>query len=169
MPEPRSPLPPYGHTMTDAPQPSENYRVAVTPDPFLMSMPLGKYHPSNYKNKSKNGDKLAPLTPAAPSQPQHARKKSDIKKKLQQYQRDMVEQAALAGRMPFPGAKPVSPRLLPLGSPGPVTPMELEENAGYLGAGAKAFSQSELMARMSRAEEEISRRDSSAAGPGSSY
>ena len=80
-----------------------------------------------------------------------------------------MDQAALAGRMPFPGAKPVSPRLLPLGSPGPVTPMELEESAGYLGAGAKGLSQSELMARMSRAEEEISRRDSSVSGSGSSY
>jgi hypothetical protein len=129
-----------------------------------MAMPLGKYHPSNYKNKSKAVDKLSSLTPASPSQPQHVRKKSDIKKKLQQYQKDMVEQAALAGRMSFPGAKPVSPRLLPLGSPGPVTPMELEESAGYLGAGARGLSHSELMARMSQAEEEISRRESSAAG-----
>jgi len=169
MPEPRSPLSPHGHAMTDAPQLSENYRVAPAPDPLLMAMPLGKYHPSNYKNKSKTGDKLAPITPAAPSQPQHARKKSDIKKKLQQYQRDMIEQAALAGHMPFPGAKPVSPRLLPLGSPGPVTPMELEESAGYLGAGSRVLSHSELMARMSRAEEEISRRDNSAAGSSGNY
>ncbi len=160
MPEPRSPLSTYGHAMTDTPQVSENYRVAASPDPLLMAMPLGKYHPSNYKNKSNTVENLGPLTPAAPTQPHHARKKSDIKKKLQQYQRDMVEQAALAGRIAFPGAKPVSPRLLPLGSPGPVTPMELEESAGYLGAGAKVLSQSELIARMNRAEEEISRRES---------
>ena len=167
MPEPRSPLSPYssnGHAMTDTPQLSENHRVVASPDPFLMAMPLGKYHPSNYKNKSNAVEKIAPTTPAAPNQPHHARKKSDIKKKLQQYQRDMIEQAALAGRMPFPGAKPISPRLLPLGSPGPVTPMELEESAGYLGAGAKALSQSELIARINRAEEEIARRENSATG-----
>jgi hypothetical protein len=36
-------------------------------------------------------------------------------------------------------AKPVSPRLAPLGSPGPITPFELEESAegGYLVAGAR--------------------------------
>jgi len=164
MPEPRSPLSPYGQAMTDTHQLSENRQVAATPDP-LMAMPLGKYHPSNYKNKSNTSEKVTSLTPTAPSQPHHTRKKSDIKKKLQQYQRDMVEQAALAGRMPFPGAKPISPRLLPLGSPGPVTPMELEEGAGYLGAGAKALSQSELIARMNQAEEEIARREGSPVGP----
>ncbi|KAK4965225.1 hypothetical protein LTR28_003509, partial [Elasticomyces elasticus] len=31
--------------------------------------------------------------------------------------------------------KPVSPRLAPLGSPGPVTPLELEGQEGYLVAG----------------------------------
>lgn len=169
MPEIRSPLSPYGHAVTDAPQVSENYRAAATPDPLLMAMPLGKYHPSNYQNKSNTVEMMAPLTPAAPNQPHHTRKKSDIKKKLQQYQRDMVEQAALAGHMTFPGAKPISPRLLPLGSPGPVTPMELEESSGYLSAGAKVLSQSELIARMNRVEEEIARRESSAAGSGGSH
>lgn len=33
-----------------------------------------------------------------------------------------------------PVAKPTSPRLIPLGSPGPVTPLELEGD-GYLTAG----------------------------------
>lgn len=48
----------------------------------------------------------------------------------------MVEQAAAAAHMSIPGSKPISPRLLPLLSPGPVTPMELEERDGYLVAGA---------------------------------
>lgn len=81
----------------------------------------------------------------------------------------MVEQAASAGRMQYAGAKPISPRLIPLGSPGPVTPMELEESAGYLGAGSKVMSQSELIAKIHRAEEEIPRRDSSATGPGDNF
>lgn len=89
--------------------------------------------------------------------PHHSRNKSDIRKKLQQYQRDMVEQAALAGRMTVPGTgKPPSPRLAPLGSPGPVTPMELEERAGYLIAGARAGDKDaqEIVEQMIRAEEE---------------
>jgi hypothetical protein len=33
--------------------------------------------------------------------------------------------------------KPTSPILLPLGSPGPITPLELEESGGYLAAGVR--------------------------------
>lgn len=39
-----------------------------------------------------------------------------------------VKDAWLAGA----AHRPVSPKLHPLGSPGPVTPMELEGGAGYL-------------------------------------
>lgn len=69
----------------------------------------------------------------------------------------MVEQAAIAGKMSMPGPKPVSPRLMPLGSPGPVTPMQLEDSAGYMGAlGEKA--EQDLMRRISKvAEVEIPR------------
>lgn len=86
----------------------------------------------------------------------HARSGSEAQRRLQQYQRDMVAQATMAasailsksasmsssavssphGRVPvtiFKTHKPVSPRLKPLGSPGPVTPMSLED--GYMALG----------------------------------
>lgn len=48
---------------------------------------------------------------------------------------------AAAVRASSPGRggadKPLSPRLAPLGSPGPVTPLELEGEEGYMVAGAK--------------------------------
>lgn len=93
---------------------------------------------------------------------QKARPEGDARQKLQQYQRDMVAQATLAARkimggkeessLSTPGfpsqgmpvsapatADPSSPRLRPLGSPGPVTPMELESSAGsYLDKGRGA-------------------------------
>ena len=64
------------------------------------------------------------------------------------------------------GSKPISPRLLPLGSPGPITPFELEESSetGYVVAGAMARTNSligggleserdrELVGRMIQAE-----------------
>jgi hypothetical protein len=66
------------------------------------------------------------------------------------------------------GSKPISPRLLPLGSPGPITPFELEDSAdsGYVVAGARAATNGligrglererdrELVGRMIRAEED---------------
>lgn len=68
-----------------------------------------------------------------------------MKRKLQQYQRDMVAQARLASMptsqpQPQPeSAKPSSPKLQPqpLSSPGPITPLELEESSGYLVAGMR--------------------------------
>ncbi len=58
----------------------------------------------------------------------------DIKKKLLQYQQDMREQAATAARLNLPVRLPRSPKLVPLGSPGPVTPWELDgEGGGFPG------------------------------------
>lgn len=62
-----------------------------------------------------------------------------IKKKLLQYQQDMREQAASAARLQVPMRQPPNPKLLPLGSPGPVTPWELDGEAnGYPGFGRAA-------------------------------
>jgi hypothetical protein len=111
---------------------------------------MGKYHPSNYKGPSAVTSPTENLTaPPAAGNPAvitttmgmqamlpPTASLNDIKRKLQQYQRDMVEQAALAARLSVPGREPLSPRLCPLGSPGPVTPWELEESdGGYLGKG----------------------------------
>ncbi|KAG8166651.1 hypothetical protein KVR01_002340 [Diaporthe batatas] len=81
---------------------------------------------------------------------------SEAKMRLLQYQRDMITQAQLAkqrledgGSSISPGTAghqsarllktgstrgPISPRLQPLGSPGPVTPLALEGADGYLSA-----------------------------------
>ncbi|PFH57981.1 hypothetical protein XA68_14323 [Ophiocordyceps unilateralis] len=97
--------------------------------------------------------------------PQRANEgEAETRRKMQQYQRDMIAQAAMglggsaktAGKPPggataslgglplkdvwlaVPSSlRPASPRLHPLGSPGPVTPMDLEPAAvGYLEHGA---------------------------------
>lgn len=86
------------------------------------------------------------------SESPRVRDEGDAKRKLQQYQRDMIAQATLAARKVLgsgenstlklpgfpvpclptgaPATNPISPRLRPLGSPGPVTPMELEATDG---------------------------------------
>ncbi|XWW94303.1 hypothetical protein V2A60_002246 [Cordyceps javanica] len=82
----------------------------------------------------------------------------DARQRLQQYQRDMVAQASMAlggsykpsmlpgnasalRNLPVPDARfghpatpqrPISPQLQPMGSPGPVTPMDLEAQEEYM-------------------------------------
>lgn len=122
-------------------------------------MPLGKYHPSNYNSpasSSANTPGVTSVPPpfpsthlkipqqsnkrAAPPRSVHERRGSDVKRKIQQYQRDMIAQARLKSSDSIPLAlkEPNSPKLTPLGSPGPITPFELEESDGYLVAGTKA-------------------------------
>lgn len=125
-------------------------------------MPLGKYHPSNYNSpasSSANTPGVSGVPPAFPSThlkiPQmnkrsapprsvHEQRGSDVKRKIQQYQRDMIAQARLKSNDSIPLAlkEPNSPKLTPLGSPGPITPFELEESDGYLVAGAKTSTSS---------------------------
>ena len=51
----------------------------------------------------------------------------------------MISRAQSPGGMD----KPTSPRLEPLGSPGPVTPLELEGDGGYLMAGSRYAEEGE--------------------------
>lgn len=112
-----------------------------------------------------------------PSSASHTRTESEAKYRLQQYQRDMIAQATIAlnrgganeaalnsiRSMGFNNMmKPSKPRLIPLGSPGPVTPMELEGSPdGYLSVHGPATAHAEL-GRVLRSEEEQSRQENDA-------
>lgn len=128
--------------------------------PENLMIPMGKYHPSVYKspastevstpNATPRPSFLPPTSLSIPAstkrgqhRPGHERKSSDVKRKLQQYQQNMIAQAKSAASRPTTAksgvTKPASPRLLPAGSPGPITPFELEgESDGYLIAGHRA-------------------------------
>ncbi|KAI1771647.1 hypothetical protein F4818DRAFT_198293 [Hypoxylon cercidicola] len=163
-------------------------------------LPMGKYYPSNYvKRKEEKRSKQQTLRPSSSSPVSpvgsksetqvpttrdipaigHSRNESEAKRRLQQYQRDMIAQATLAlngGNMNAAtlnslrtigftsmSNNPSKPRLVPLGSPGPVTPMELEgAEDGYLGARGPADAHIEEIARAIRAEEELKRREGTA-------
>ncbi|KAF4774422.1 hypothetical protein HER10_EVM0012836 [Colletotrichum scovillei] len=167
------------------------------------SLPMGKYYPSNYERNSSQDGRIGPSGPPSrvsstrseghiPTREafrSSSRQDSEVRRKLQQYQRDMIAQARLAasevlGSSPgqvtaaVPSStitlngvpltslhhigstgvhKPISPRLLPLGSPGPVTPMDLEGGlgqSGYLDRG-----RNDEIARVLRAEEDRIRRE----------
>jgi hypothetical protein len=87
---------------------------------------------------------MSPSNPP-PSPRAQQRLYSEAQKQLYLYHRETlaaqaaVTAAANAGSHRPPSLrfeKPLSPRLAPLGSPGPVTPLELEGQDGYLMAGA---------------------------------
>ncbi|KAI9697821.1 MAG: hypothetical protein M1836_004497 [Candelina mexicana] len=128
---------------------------------------LPRYHPANYQNSSAISTYAHSSTvnssypPTSPRQ-QHHRHFPDSQKQLHYYHREMMNSAtrAIKGSAAVNYAKPMSPRLVPLGSPGPVTPLLLEEEGGYLTAGAgrqertllDKEGQKELVERLTRAE-----------------
>ncbi|KFY05316.1 hypothetical protein O988_00088 [Pseudogymnoascus sp. VKM F-3808] len=134
--------------------------------PLTMAVAQGKYHPSNYRNPeasdspatahsstnspiitttaSSPPNTASPLSP--PPQPQ------DTRRLLLQYQRDMVEAAARAAQLSITRS-PASPRLGPLGSPGPVTPWELE-GEGSSGGWLERKSQSAPVVPTTETEKE---------------
>ena len=62
---------------------------------------------------------------------------NDAQTTLYLYQREKMAHA----RSTSPGLeRPIGPTLAPLGSPGPVTPLELEGDEGYLMAGMRSAS-----------------------------
>ncbi|ESZ94577.1 hypothetical protein SBOR_5067 [Sclerotinia borealis F-4128] len=180
------------YSPTDSPMDSPSSDTTIRGPPSIISSPFtlpetlvipkGKYYPSNYTpsptspipsipSSVLNGGNLQ-LPPKNQRQkstnPHHQRRSSDVKRKLQKYQRDMIEQARIvhaavtsSPSVSTSGAKPISPRLLPLGSPGPITPFELEETSGYLIAGQRrsggltggGLRENEAIAKIIRVEE----------------
>jgi hypothetical protein len=139
---------------------------------------MGKYHPSKYKPVAGVATS-APLPPTEleiPSgkgnkRPAYERRTSDVKRKLQQYQRDMIAQARLAGLRgtseDMASAKPSSPKLQPLGSPGPITPLELEESGGYMVAGMSGTDRERQMEFERMIEQERNMKAGSGSGSNS--
>ncbi|KAH0545151.1 hypothetical protein FGG08_000763 [Glutinoglossum americanum] len=89
---------------------------------------LPRFHPANYQPPNTSST-------LATAQGNTQRHYSDAQLQLLQYQRELIANAT-RGKTSASCARPVSPRLIPLGSPGPVTPLMLEEEGGYLVAGA---------------------------------
>lgn len=122
---------------------------------------LPRFHPSNFPSShsslqpTPDSSQASPQRPASPRQ--HQRIISDAQKHLLAYQREMIS-AAVRSSTPVQLDNPESPRLAPLGSPGPVTPLQLEaEDGGYLVAGAQsatneAVSTDELVAKLMKEE-----------------
>ncbi|OJD33226.1 uncharacterized protein BKCO1_3200011 [Diplodia corticola] len=101
---------------------------------------LPRFHPANFPSSSSSAATTPSTNPNSPQPPPSPRSQqkqySEAQQQLYMYQRELI---ANATRNMATGSKPASPRLNPLGSPGPVTPLELEGQGGdYLTAGAKS-------------------------------
>ncbi|KAL1581884.1 hypothetical protein WHR41_09439 [Cladosporium halotolerans] len=141
---PKSPLSPrYETARLDTVQPpspravhhrtNRNSRSANKQSIMLPTLP--RFHPANFPS----ADSIDQSTPGAGasslqvsiSDHSHQRKYSGAQKQLFMYQREKTAAVTRSSRED----NPASPRLVPLSSPGPVTPLELEQSEGYLGAG----------------------------------
>lgn len=128
-----SPMSPIRHP-ADQSQPQPTSR----PTPKLKLSSLPRFHPANYELSSSGVGPAHRLSRPGTARP-HLRQVSDAQKKLQQYQRDVVASATRAASLALSPKTPVNPapaRLIPLGSPGPVTPLALESGGDYLLAGS---------------------------------
>ena len=103
------------------------------PHPTALRLPpLPRFHPAAYESASRESTAHTPRK-SRPSG--HGRQYSDAKQQIHRYQRDVVANATRAARLtlsPKATESPSSPRLHPMGSPGPVTPLALESEVDYL-------------------------------------
>ncbi|KAL5384642.1 hypothetical protein PMIN03_011596 [Paraphaeosphaeria minitans] len=96
---------------------------------------LPRFHPANFASQGSSAagtPTTNPNSPQAPLSPRtHQRHYSEVQRQMYSYQQQLMVNAARQARA---NTKPSSPKLAPLASPGPVTPMELEGADGYLTA-----------------------------------
>lgn len=134
-------------------------RVSNRAGPHLQIPALPRLHPANFQSSD-----LPEADSSQRNRTNNSRRQfSDARHKLHKYQRDLIANATRSSR---PVASQAltdlpPPRLHPLGSPGPVTPLALEENGDYLAAGTAASSyrlagsaENELVERFIRQEQE---------------
>nr|POF04464.1 hypothetical protein CFP56_55945 [Quercus suber] len=102
---------------------------------------LPRFHPANYpsaQSSTQTSPDAVAHSPQAPLSPRsHQHMYSDAQRQLFMHQREMVSAASRDHATHHTG-KPAGPRLAPMGSPGPVTPLELEGEESYLVAGARS-------------------------------
>ncbi|PSN66152.1 hypothetical protein BS50DRAFT_408269 [Corynespora cassiicola Philippines] len=99
---------------------------------------LPRFHPANFASQNSSAAATPATGPNSPQPPvsPHAYQRqqySDAQRQMYLYQQQLMASASRQARGAIP--KPTSPRLDPMGSPGPVTPLELSGADGYLTAG----------------------------------
>ncbi|KAL1592732.1 hypothetical protein SLS60_011148 [Paraconiothyrium brasiliense] len=118
---------------------------------------LPRFHPANFASQGSSAAGTPVTNPNSPQPPlsprAHQKHYSDVQRQMYSYQQQLMANAARQARG---NTKPSSPKLTPLDSPGPVTPMELEGAGGYLTAGMTTNDAAAHVEKLIR--EEASRR-----------
>ncbi|KAF2122774.1 hypothetical protein BDV96DRAFT_639342 [Lophiotrema nucula] len=116
---------------------------------------LPRFHPANFPSSQNSSAAVTPRTgPNSPQPPLSPRayhqQYSEAQRQMFALQRELMSGQPRQARAP--GAKPTSPRLIPMGSPGPVTPLELETAEGYLTAGVSSTDAASHVDKLIREE-----------------
>lgn len=92
---------------------------------------LPRFHPAVYQSPNNTPEALS--SPAMSPRPHGYRQSSGASRDALRQYRELIAGVAPLRNVATAGtSKPAKPRLDPLGSPGPVTPLTLEETEGYL-------------------------------------
>ncbi|KAL8873116.1 MAG: hypothetical protein Q9174_001363 [Haloplaca sp. 1 TL-2023] len=134
---PHHPTPSFGQHKARTLSGSQHGSRQSTP---LAIPSLPPYHPANYESRQ-SSPRLPPSNNST-----HARQVSELQKNMQRHQRALLINATRAAATPTtskpPAHRPSSPRLNPMTSPGPITPLMLEGQTDYFLGGPKTSAAS---------------------------
>ncbi|KAL6234914.1 hypothetical protein BDW75DRAFT_150928 [Aspergillus navahoensis] len=132
--------------LPDSPQQARAQTTAKSAPTFHLG-DLPRFHPAVYQSSGHSQSMAAPPSPRQSRQNVY-RPASSSRDPVSQY-REFFEGVVLQKPVSRPlSPSPAAPRLNPLNSPGPVTPLALEEAGGYLSAGSS--NRSELSRELQR-------------------
>jgi len=149
-------------------RPQVHSRQSSTTGPAMhLRLPsLPRFHPANFGTPSSSASGTPVTGPNSPNPPMSPRSgntvsKYEAQKQMYLYQQQLQARTTTQVRGSL-SARPTSPRLDPLASPGAVTPLELEGTDSYLTAGVNPQEAASHVERLIR--EEASRRDDLSSG-----
>ncbi|KAF1918455.1 hypothetical protein BDU57DRAFT_444435 [Ampelomyces quisqualis] len=160
MPSVSSPLSPMSEPLAIPSQgrrrPNLNSRRSSNVPGHLRLPSLPRFHPANFASSQNSSQAVTPVTgpnsPNTPSSPQNNRTRQyEVQRQIYAYEQQLLANTGRQLRGPN-SAKPTSPRLEPLASPGAVTPLELGGTDGYLTAGVSAANAATHVEQLIRSE-----------------
>lgn len=160
MPSVSSPLSPRTDPLAVPSQPhrrpalSPRHSSNTGPAVHLRLPSLPRFHPANFASPNSSAAATPITGPNSPQSPVSSRPNSsrqyEVQRQMYLYQQQLL--ANTNRQVRGPGARPTSPRLEPMASPGAVTPLELEGADSYLTAGLRSGDAASHVEKLIREE-----------------